>query len=262
MLQRKCDYPSNLTKQQWDLIKNFIPKAKRGGRRRTTKMRSVVNAIFYLMRTGCAWRYLPKTFPPWATVYGYFSLWCELGIWKQISHTLSHLERVRENKNPSPTLGIIDAQTIRASTGEQRGFDGFKKAIGRKRNIIVDSLGLMWSAHVHSAYEQDRRGGVDALKKIPPEALGSMKTILADRGYKQGPFDTAVEFNYGMKLELTMSAKQASNLKPKRWIVERTFAWMMRFRRLVRDYERLTSHSESMLYICMIMIVLNRIDTG
>jgi putative transposase len=260
--QRHGGFESSLTLQQWDLIKNLIPKPRHGGRRRRTQMRSVVNAVFYLLRTGCAWRYLPKSFPPWQTVYRYFSSWSKDGVWQVINYTLCSLEREHQGRTLYPSLVIIDAQSVRASVGEKRGYDGFKKVQGRKRNIIVDTLGLIWSVNVHSAHDQDRHGGVGLLRRTPQELFRSIHVLLADRGYARGPFDTEAQFNYGLKLWFTMSSKYGTNLKPKRWIVERTFSWMMRFRRLVRDYERTTQNSEAMITICMIMIVLHKLTGG
>lgn len=260
MLQSGKKYPSDLTEQQWETIKEMIPPARVGGRPRTVDVRRIIDAIFYLNRTGCAWRYLPSEFPPWQTVYDYFSKWSKNGIWRSISHALSCTVREKENRSPYPHLGIIDAQSVRSHFGESRGWDGFKKVRGRKRSIIVDSLGLIWSCEVHAAVDQDRHGGVAALRKLPSECLQSLETILGDGAYNRAPFDVVVKFNYGLNLEAkTPKEMGGSNLKPKRWVVERTFAWFNHFRRLSRDYERISTRSESMIYLSMTQILLRRL---
>lgn len=260
MLSASQKYPSDLTDQQWDLIKDLIPRARTGGRPRTTRVRDVINGIFYLNRTGCPWRYLPKEFPPWQTLYDYFSQWVKSGIWKAISHALSYKARELAGKTLTPRMAIIDAQSVKAHFGEKRGFDGHKRVQGRKRNIIVDTLGLIWACEVHAAVDQDRHGGVSALKKIPKENLKTLEVMLADGGYKKGPFDVVVLYNYGLQLD-AKTAKDCggSSLKPKRWIVERTFAWFNHYRRLSRDYERKTSGSESMIYLAMTQLLLRRL---
>lgn len=260
MLLDRKDYPSDLAEHEWDLIEDLVPKAKPGGRPRTTDIRSVLNAIFYVLRSGCAWRYLPKNYPPWRTVYGYFSAWSALEVWEQIEHTLSRAARLMNGKTLEPSIGIIDTQSVKGSHGEERGYDGFKKVRGRKRHIIVDSLGLIIAVEVQAANLADPVGGSRALRRIAPSYIKALETILADRLYGNYPFPVAVAQRYEKKLILSRSPKEGSNLKPLRWVVERTFAWFNHFRRLARDYERKTCHSESMLFLSITRILLARIS--
>jgi putative transposase len=236
----------------------------------------VIDAILYLTRTGSAWRYLPKDqFPPWRSVYGYFHKWTETGFWRTLHETLVRLVRVQQKRSELPSLCIVDAQSIRSHWGEDRGYDPVKKVRGIKRNIFVDTLGLIWSCEVHSANQTDARGGLKALQSMPALARSNLQQILADQVYTW-PLDYYAEIEYKIPLVRNVREKEgggkgagkgngpkakpeASNLKPLRWIVERTFAWFNHFRRLSRDYERKPSHSQSMIYLAMISIMLKRL---
>ena len=259
MNQERRQYPSDLTDQQWDLIKEMIPAARFGGRARKTDMRKVVEAIFYLTRTGLAWRYLPSEFPPWKTVYDYFSKWSDMGLWAKINLALTKAVRTKLLREPIPSLAIIDSQSIRAQYGERRGYDAAKKVRGRKRSIIVDTQGLLWSCEVHEANMTDAKGGLAALQKFPNDCRERLNKFIADSAYRW-PFDYYAEKTYGLELQLIERKKEGTNMKPKRWIVERTFAWFNRFRRLSRDYERLTRHSEAIIYLAMISILLRKLN--
>lgn len=260
MDQKRRPYPSDLTLEQWETIKGLVPKPRSGGRRRTTDVREVINAILYIVRTGGAWRYLPKEFPPWKTVYDYFYRFSQSGVWSRINQVLCESLREKLNKAPTPTLAIVDSQSVRAHYGEARGWDGFKKVRGRKRHVIVDTMGLLLGCAVHRANERDPHGGVRVLEKLPLSVLKSVTKILGDGAYV-GPFDDIAHFNYGIAVERASSSKERSNLKPKRWIVERTIAWFNHFRRLSRDYERRTIYSEAMIYISMIALTLRRLSS-
>jgi putative transposase len=272
MSQTRRSYPSDLTDQQWELIKEMIPIARSGGRPRTTEVRFVVNAILYLTRTGCAWRYLPNEYPPYKTVYDYFSKWKSQGIWRKIHLALVTKIRVAEGKKEDPSMVIIDAQSVRAQYGEERGWDGFKKVQGRKREILVDTLGLLWAVKVHAANQGENKRGFDAVERYP--AKTKPQKILGDHSYSKSPFDGLVYGKWKIWPE-TLRAKRVatkeikyfrpvkkisvSNLKPKRWIVERTFAWFNHSRRLSRDYEKKICNSEALLYISQIPMMLNRL---
>ena len=253
-------FPSELTHEQWNCIKHLLPKAKAFGRPRTTCLRTVINAVFYLNRTGNQWRYLPKNFPPWQTVYDYFAKWSKDGTWFKMNLILNKRLRHLLNRTKLPSFGIIDSQSVRAQYGDERGYDGFKKVRGRKRHIIVDTQGLVWACDAQSANLRDPHGGVEVLHKLPRSVLKTMKVILGDAAYV-GPFDDIAHVYYKIKVERTKTYQQAgTTLKPKRWIVERTFAWLNYFRRTVRDYERRTVHSESVVYISMIQMTLMRME--
>jgi putative transposase len=255
-------FPSDLGELEWGFIKDFIPSARSGGRPRSTDPRAVVNAILFLNRTGCAWRYLPGGFPPWQTVYDYFSRWSAAGVWAQIVRTLTRVVRQRAARSAWPKLGIVDSQSVRAHYGEHKGWDGYKKVRGRKRHILVDSLGLLWSCHARAANEMDHKAAQEMFKHLPEKLEEGLQVLLGDGSYRhlKGDF----EQQHSLRVETVHArrignSKHLTNIKPKRWIVERTFAWFNLSRRLSRDYERKTSHSESMVYTAMIPILLKRL---
>lgn len=260
MSQKRRRYPSDLTDQQWEIIKDLIPVARSGGRPRTTDVRSVINAILYLTRTGCAWRYLPKEYPPHKTVYDYFSRWKLLGVWRKIHTSLAKEVRKSKGRGHNPSTVIIDAQSVKAQYGEERGWDGFKKVRGRKRQVVVDTMGILWGASGHAANIGENRRGFDAVENYLAEK--QPERILGDYSYSKTPFDVQVFKKWGIWPETRKGKKTrvfVSNLKPQRWIVERTFAWFNNFRRLNRDYERTTANSITFLYISQIPLLLNRL---
>lgn len=272
MNQARGHYPSDLTDQQWEIIRNVIPPARTVGRPRKTNERLVVNAVLYLTRTGCAWRYLPREFPPWRTVYEYFVRWKWSGTWRQIHLSLATQVRVNSGRKESPSTVIIDAQSVKAHYGEKRGWDGFKKVQGRKREILVDTLGILWGANVHSANLPEQKGAFDAISSFP-SSKSQPSRLLGDHSYSKAPFDGQLFSHWRIWPETKKSKKPLvkdhrgiprrklveSNLKPQRWIVERSFAWLNHSRRLSRDYEKVVSNSETLLYISQIPILLNRL---
>lgn len=268
-------YPSDLSDAQWECIRDFIPKARSGGRRRTTNVRKIIDGVLYLVSSGCAWRYLPKDFPPWKTVYGYYRLWIFDGVWKRIHEFLKKQTRVSAGKNELPTYLIIDSQSVKAQSGDDLGYDGFKRVRGRKRQILVDTLGLIHGIHIHSAALSDPKEGCKILETMPDELCESMQVMSADMGYR-GSFEDSFFFKFGflpliIKRENTGQGKKKKCLEkkywkrtrekivqPKRWIVERTFAWFNGYRRLSRDYEKKLYSSETMMYLAMIQLMLRR----
>ena len=277
MNQEARQYPSDLTNQQWEIIKVYVPAARVGGRKRTTDVRRVIDAILYLIRTGCAWRYLPKEYPPWPTIYDYFCRWRDDGTWLKIHRALAQKVRVNKGRSDSPNLVIIDGQSVKAQYGEERGWDGFKKVRGRKRQILVDSLGIIWAAKVHRANQQESTRGDEVIKNYPLD-IKQPSVLLGDSGYDKSPFDGRVYGYWGIWPEAIKGSKPmvrnkagylratitVSNLKPQRWIVERSFAWFNHTRRLARDYERKVINSEVLLYLSQMSLLLNRLapDTG
>lgn len=276
MLQRK-EYPSDLTEQQWEFIRDLLPKPRQGGRPRTIDVRAVVNAILYLNRSGCAWRYLPKDFPKWPTVYDYFSRWKSGGVWEKICAHLARLVRLQAGREETPSVVIIDSQSSKAHFGEKRGYDGFKKIRGRKRHILVDTLGILHGVKVTPANVGDSKPGIELIleKKSLLDERG-LQTIYADGGYKSsfeyrlfsifGKWPTIIKGKVTKKVSPLPQSKYAkikvvvgTNLAPKRWIVERTIAWFNHFRRLARDFEKTTSNSEAMIYLAMTQILLRRL---
>lgn len=256
-------YPSDLTDPQWKFIKTELPLARSGGRPRTTNIRAVVNAILYLHHAGCPWRYLPPNFPPWKTIYDYFRKWAQLGVWQKLVHGLHMYARLKVGRSSCPHLGIVDSSSVKAYRGEEIGVDGFKKIKGRKRHILVDVLGIILDCKVSSANTPDADGGIKILERLNKNFKESLETILGDSQYSARFWGEAIGI-YKIKVETPEKTKPGhlranSNLYPKRWIVERTFAWLSNYRRLVRDYERKVIHSESMLYIAMLPILLGRL---
>jgi putative transposase len=258
-------YPSDLTQTQWDRLKRLLPPAKPGGRPREVNLREVLNGIFYIARGGCSWRMMPTDLPPWSTCYDYFRKWRNDGIWQEINDTLRTQIRHKNKRKTSPSLAIIDTQSVKTTEqGGPRGKDAFKKVSGRKRHLVVDTLGLVVAAVVHSAGIQDRDGAKLVLKKMVGR-FPRLKKILADGIYNGGIAEWAQEVG-GWILELVVRppAKEGEKKKfevlPWRWIVERTFAWLGRYRRLSKDYEGTEGSSESWIYVAMTHLMLRRLD--
>lgn len=277
-------YPSDLSEQQWKLISDYFPKARTGGRSRTTDVQKVLNAIFYLSRSGCAWRYLPREYPPWQTVYMYYAQWMKLGVIKKVHDALVAQVRQKEGRNPLASTLVVDSQSSKARWGECRGYDGFKKVQGRKRSIFVDTLGLIHSVQVDRANRKDHEIGLEMLdperKNFPHSVTRPLNAFYGDGGYKPHDFQNRVEKIFGIFPTLKSAEQEvkwkkvgptfrdwksekvikSSNLKPVRWVVERTFAWLNYYRRLTRDHERTTSSSEAMVYIAMTRLMFNRLS--
>jgi len=224
-------------------------------------MRDVIDAIFYLLRTGCAWRHLPHDFPPPGTVYDYFSSWTRDGTLKRIHDTLRRQVRVQAERNEEPSAACIDSQSVKAN--EQVGIDGYdagKKIVGRKRHILVDTMGPVLAVFVHSAGIQDRDGAKAVLDRIMQEDPQRLELIWADGGYA-GKLIEWVKQECGLVLEIVKRSDDVKGFKllPRRWVVERTFAWLGRYRRMSNDYEFNISTSDSMIHLAMINIMAWRL---
>ena len=254
-------YPSDLTRTQWKRLKRLLPEAKPGGRPRSVDLREVLNGIFYIARGGCAWRMMPTDLPPWSTCYDYFRKWRNDGTWSKVNDALRTWVRHDEGRLKSPSLGIIDSQSVKTTErGGPHGKDAHKKVNGRKRHLVVDTLGMVVAAVVHSAGIQDRDGAKPVLRKLVGR-FPRLKKILADGIYNGGIAAWAKELG-GWIFELVIRPEGETKFKVLkwRWIVERTFAWLGRYRRLSKDYEGSEESSESWIYVVMAHLMLRRLD--
>ena len=260
-------YPTDLTDEEWDQIKALVPAPKSGtgkrGRPIKLSRRQLLNAIFYIVRSGCAWRLLPKDFGPWATVYGYFRTWSQDWTWRFVHDALRDCVRKSVGKKVAPTAAIIDSQSIKTlDQAGARGYDAGKKVSGRKRHVAVDSLGLILSITITSANVQDRQAAKDLITLLL-SMYHRIQIIWADGGYLGALVQWVKQLRpFGkLQLEIVRRCDQAKGFKilPKRWIVERTFGWLVKSRRLCRDYEVRLDHSEAMIRMCMIRLMLKRL---
>ena len=243
-------YRTDLTEKQWQIIKKWVPKQKKGPKQ--ICRRQIINAILYLVRTGCQWRNIPYGFPKWKTVYNVFWHWRNDGIWQKIHDALCRLVRKNKGKKPTPSAGIIDSQTVKTTeNGGIRGYDAGKKVNGRKRHIVVDTLGLMMSLVIHAADIQDQDGAKLAINGL--DRFKRLKVIFADSAYKRSGVPDWVLRRFGWKLQPVLRPVDVAGfvVLPKRWIVERTFAWINKYRRHSKDYERNTESSKALIHIAM-----------
>jgi putative transposase len=262
-------YPTDLSDQQWALIEPLLPPAKTGGRPRTTDTRRVVDAILYLVKNGCLWRYLPSDFPPWRTVYEYFKNWRADGTLKRLQQRLVKKVRRREGRPSFPSLALIDSQSVKTGrmANEAKGFDGGKRTKGRKRHIVTDTLGMIVGINVTSANTHDTKGGRLALHRMKLWLKNkSPRRIYADGGYAGETFARFARMDIGALVTIkkglgrkTLTKRKGFVPIKKRWVVERTLGWLSNYRRLDKDQERLTRNSVAMIRWAAVSQMLGRL---
>jgi len=254
-------YASDQMDGEWRLIKPLMPPPSRIGRPRTTDLRAVVDALLYMATTGCQWRQLPKEFPPYSTVQGYFYAWSEKGILAAISQTLVEASRAMLGRAASPSAGVIDSQSVKTTeSGGPRGFDAAKKINGRKRHIVTDTEGHLIALHVHPANIQDRDGAVDLLQMVAKQ-YPDLLHFFADSAYAGEYLRKALAGLGAWCFEIIRRSDDTKGFTvlPRRWVVERTFAWLGRCRRLAKDFEATIRSAVAWILISHIRLLTRRL---
>ena len=259
-------YPTNVTETQWQLLIPLLPKRKwrKGGAGRPpVNLRTVFDGILYLTKTGCQWRMLPHTFGCWQTVYGYFNKWQKQGVFQRVQQGLTRRERKRKGRKPAASAGCVDSQSVKTATqSKSKGYDAGKKINGRKRHLLVDTLGLVISAYVSPASLQDRDGLKKVINQYFEQGETRLRKLWVDGGYRGDDIKEWVadrKQTHKIDLEVVTPDGKGFQVVKRRWVVERTFAWLCNLRRLSKDYEVETDNSEAFIHIVMIYLLINRL---
>ena len=257
--QQTKRYPTDLTDEEWSRIEPLLPQVAKTGRRRSVDLREILNAIRYMTRSGGGWRMLPKDFPPWQTVYWWFRRFVRLLLFQTIHDVALMIDRERQGREASPTAGVIDSQSVKAPAAKVRGYDAGKKTYGRKRHIAVDTDGRLLMVNLTTADISDSAGAqkiLDAVRKRWPW----LKHLFADGAYdRTALMDKAAFLDFVIEIVRRIDTEPGFKVLPRRWVVERTFGWFTRWRRLVRDYEQRIDVSEAMIHVAMGSLLLRRI---
>lgn len=260
-IERKTKrYPTDLTDEEWAKVEPLLPRRSKRGRPREVDLREIINAIRYLVRTGCGWRMLPKDFPPWETVYWWFRRFVRQLLFRTIHDVALMLDRERSGREASPSAGILDSQSVKAPAARHRGYDAGKKILGRKRHVAVDSDGRLLMVNLTTADISDSAGAqmiLDAIRRRWPW----LKHFFADGAYDRGQLmDKAAFLGFVIEIVRRLADQPGFTVLPRRWVVERTLGWMVRWRRLVRDYEQRIDVSEAMIHVALGGLLLRRIS--
>lgn len=258
-------YPSDVSDDEWAFVAPYLTLMTEEAPQRRHSLREVFNGLRYIVRTGMQWRYMPNDLPPWHTVYQQTQRWVRAGVFEALVSDLRRLLREIAGRSPEPSAAIFDGRTLQSSpeSGERAGYDGYKRRKGSKVHLAVDTLGQLLAAIVTPANEQERSQVADLAAKVQEVTGDTVKVAFVDQGYTGEAAATAAE-GHGIRLEVVKlpDAKRGFVLLPRRWVVERSFAWLARFRRLARDYERLAETLAGLHFVAFAILMAERFITA